>query len=88
MSGENIPFLGIYMNKCTRRVDSIFTTSVIIIWAILWGDVSVGMVTRCTVFKSVLLYVNNETNDDDFKLWFYVQTMSQTVPGCVCVTVR
>lgn len=29
-----------------------------------------------------------QTNDDDFKLWFYVQTMSQTVPGCVCVTVR
>lgn len=55
VSGDYILFLGIYMNKCTRRVGSIFITSVIIIWAILWGDVAVGMVTRGAVFKSGLL---------------------------------
>ncbi len=57
MTGDCFPFtlLGIYTNKYRRRVDSIFITSFIIICAILWGDVAVGMVTRGAVFKSGLL---------------------------------
>ncbi len=59
VTGDYFPFLGIYMIKYTRRVDSIFITSFIIIWAILWGDVAVGMVTRGAVFKSGLCQLWN-----------------------------
>ncbi len=75
MTGDYFPFLGIYMNKYTRRVDSIFITSFIIIWAILWRDVAVGMVTRGAVFKSVL-NVNYETNKRrGFQAMFFISKL-------------
>lgn len=60
--GRTSHLLGIHMNKCTRRVDCIFTASVIL-RVILWGDVAVGLAWLHVVqYIKPSFYVNNETN--------------------------